>query len=642
MGSNKATLDYFDYATGLYTKNIFEERNPDVVKSLGDVGNDIQIYGDKLYAVINCSNLVEVMDLSTAVHITQISIANCRYITFDGAYAYVTSYAGPVQIDPNAREGYVAKIDTATMSVVDSCTVGYQPDELVIANGRIYVANSGGYLGGDYDNRVSVIDLSTFEVVNEIEVGMNSSSLLLDPYNRLWVSSRGNYSTVSSSLYVVDLSSEEVIEQLDVPCSRMELYGDSIYLFSNAYTSGSAQSTISYAIIDLTTLEVVDDMFIKDGTESDITIPYGLAINTEADELFITDAKDYITPGMLHCYDIVSGVRKWSVETGDIPAHIAFTTNKLEDDDTSQDEDEESTPDEPTSSAYITQIFDFCPAPGQYVNEMPLYEDGDTQESMNAKVLAAIGTGGNSMISLGGYGGYVVAGFDHRIENREGYCDFRVHGNAFINTYDTGLQGGSCEPGIIMVSLDSNGNGLPDDEWYEIEGSAHADVTQELWYQQAADAGNDVNFYSDYQITYSRSDSSEEIAWSDNKSNLGVISQNIFHTQPYYPQWIESDELTFSGSRLPQNSVPDDSGIYVLYKFLYGYADNDTDSSDASAIDISWAIDSNGERVSLSGIDFVKVYCGVNQVSGSIGELSTEVSGISDLHLLGESIVSQY
>ena len=132
MGSNKSTLDYFDYQTGIYTKNIYAERNPGVVKELGDVGNDIQIYGNKLYAVVNCSHFVEVMDVRTARHITQISIPNCRYIVFKGRYAYVSSYAGPVQIDPNARLGYVAKVDTVTMSVVGTCTVGYQPEEMVI------------------------------------------------------------------------------------------------------------------------------------------------------------------------------------------------------------------------------------------------------------------------------------------------------------------------------------------------------------------------------------------------------------------------------------------------------------------------------------------------------------------------------
>ena len=144
MGSNKSTLDYYDYATGVYTRNIYGNANPDVPKEMGDVGNDIAVYGSKLYAVINCSNKVEVMDVTTARRIGQINIPNCRYIKFHEGYAYVTSYAGPVEINPDyVQKGYVAKVDTTTLAVVDTCIVGFQPDELEIVDGKIYVANSG-------------------------------------------------------------------------------------------------------------------------------------------------------------------------------------------------------------------------------------------------------------------------------------------------------------------------------------------------------------------------------------------------------------------------------------------------------------------------------------------------------------------
>ena len=189
MGSNKATLDYFDYSTGVYARNIFAAANPFVARELGDVGNDIQAYGKKLYAVINCSNFVEVMDSRDAKHITQISIPNCRYITFDKGYAYVSSYAGPVELDPNSRKGYVAKIDTVTLQVVDECIVGYQPEEMAVVNGKLYVANSGGYRVPDYDNTVSVIDLATFQVIKTITVAINLHRMEKDRFGNIYVSS---------------------------------------------------------------------------------------------------------------------------------------------------------------------------------------------------------------------------------------------------------------------------------------------------------------------------------------------------------------------------------------------------------------------------------------------------------------------
>ncbi len=328
MGSNKASIDYFDYASGIYHKNIYAERNPHVVKELGDVGNDIQIYGNRLYAVINCSNILEVMDVETVKHIDVVSIPNCRYITFKDEYAYVSSYAGPVQIDPNARLGYVAKVDTATLKVVDECIVGYQPEEMLVVDHKLYVANSGGYRAPNYDKTVSVIDLHTFKEIKKIEVAVNLHRLELDRYGNIWVSSRGDYYDVPSKIFVIDSKTDQVTEEFDLANSNMTISGDSIYVYSTEWNHSTAENTTSYAIINTKSKAIVDRNFIKDGTEKEIKIPYGVAVNPKTKEIFVTDAKNYVTPGKLHCYS-TNGVRKWSVTTGDIPAHLVFTTKKI-------------------------------------------------------------------------------------------------------------------------------------------------------------------------------------------------------------------------------------------------------------------------------------------------------------------------
>ena len=322
---------------------------------------------------------------------------------------------------------------------------------------------------------------------------------------------------------------------------------------------------------------------------------------------------------------------------------------------TSCSEDDGAVPPVPQpdgATAYITRVLDFMPAVGQFTNTMPAYEEGDTQETMNEKVLAAIGNNNRGLISLGGYGGYVTVGFDHTIENKPGWRDFRVLGNAFYSASNPNPDapvGGSCEPGIIRVAYDKNKNGRPDeDEWYEIAGSAHEDPAQEAWYQLAEDSGNDVNLYTDYEITYYRPaqepETDEEkqsyIRWEDNRGNSGYKAKNAFHNQSYFPQWFEGDELTFRGTCLPQNGI-DESGqgsYFILYKFRYGYADNETNTNDESSIDIDWAVDGKGQKVYLPGVDFVMIYTGVNQENGWLGECSTEISGVEDLHVLGEEI----
>ena len=330
MGSNKSTLDYYDYATAFYTRNIYAERNPNVVKELGDVGNDLQIYGSRLYAVINVSHLVEVMDVRTAKHIGKLSIPNCRYLAFKDGFAYVSSYAGPVKIDPNARLGYVAKVDTATLKVVAECPVGYQPEELLIQGDKLYVANSGGYRAPNYDKTISIIDLKTFTEEKKVDVAINLHRLQLDNYGKIWASSRGDYKGIPSRLFVFDPKSESVTKTLEVACSNMALSGDSLFVYSSEWSYLTGKNTISYAVIDTKKQEVIDRNFIKDGTDKEIEKPYGLAVNSEQGELYITDAKDYLHPGRLYCYDLKTGRRKWSVEAGNIPAHFAFTTQPLQ------------------------------------------------------------------------------------------------------------------------------------------------------------------------------------------------------------------------------------------------------------------------------------------------------------------------
>lgn len=324
MGSNKATLDYFDYATGEYRRNIFADVNPDVPKEMGDVGNDLQIYGSRMYAVINCSNKIEVMEATTARRIGQVDIPNVRYIAFHEGYAYATSYAGPVQINPDYEQlGYVAKIDTATMQVVDRCLVGFQPDQLEILDGKIYVANSGGYMVPNYENTVSVIDLGSFTVTETIPIAINLHRIKADSKGCLWVTSRGDYYETKAALYCYDTRKRRLVRKLDVPVSSMDLVGDSLYVVSTEWSYVSMSNQITYGIVDVNTMEKVSDNFITDGTESNIKIPYMVKINPLTKEIFVSDARNYVNPGYLHCYS-PEGVLKWSVRTGDIPAHLAF------------------------------------------------------------------------------------------------------------------------------------------------------------------------------------------------------------------------------------------------------------------------------------------------------------------------------
>ena len=328
MGMNRASLDYFDYTTGHYTRDIFSERNPEIVKELGDVGNDIKVYGQKVYAVINVSNLIVVFDVRTARRIKEIEVPNCRYLAFWKDKAYISSYAGPVQIAPNSEVGFVAEIDTASLEVTRKVSVGYQPEEMVVHNEKLYVANSGGYRAPNYDRTVSVVDLETFKEKKKIDVAINLYRMAIDERGDIYVSSRGDYKNTPSNLYVIDSTTDEVKQCLDLPVGGMCVDGGKLYYYSVAYSMTSGGNKVTYGILDTRTKKQITDRIITDGTDEDIMIPYGIAVNPETKEIFMSDAQNYVVTGFVYCFS-PEGKLKWKTEGGNIPGHFAFITESL-------------------------------------------------------------------------------------------------------------------------------------------------------------------------------------------------------------------------------------------------------------------------------------------------------------------------
>ncbi len=600
MGSNKCMLDRLDLKTGQYTRNFYGAVNPTVTKELGDVGNDLQVYGQKLWAVINGSNKIEVMQASSGVRLGQVELANCRHITFHQGYAYATSYAGPIGTGHSQR-GFVAKIDTATFAVVDTCLVGYQPNGLAVSNGQLFVANSGGYMAPDYERHLSVIDLYTFSVTADIDVAPNLNHMVADAYGQLWVSSHGDDSQ-TAALHCVDAVMRQATAALPIGVNGMWLHGDSLFV------TGFSQGTL-YGIVNVKERRLLTENFISDGSENEIQRPYGIGVHPTTGNIYLTDAKNYVVPGTLHCYNHL-GKRQWSVRTGDIPSCMVFYLGQTNGEVTEEEET--------NNDAYANTVFEYRPAPGQFVNLLPTYEAGDTHENMCRKAEEAIAHGARGMVSLGSWGGHITLGFNHMVPNVAGQNDLRILGNAHYNGADTGMgrQAGSAEPGIVQVSHDANGNGLPDDPWYEIRGSHHAEAT------------------THYNITYQRpTEPMGDIHWQDDQGESGTIACNTYHAQSYYPAWIDEVQLTFSGTCLPPNTQKEGNRM-VSYSFDYGYADNHTNNSDLSGIDIDWAADENGQPAQLPGIHFVRIYTGVNQQNGPMGEISTEVCGVIDLHYM--------
>ena len=268
------------------------------------------------------------------------------------------------------------------------------------------------------------------------------------------------------------------------------------------------------------------------------------------------------------------------------------------------------------TKAVATKVYEYTPAPGQFINEPKLGFDGGQTTTEGAVAYAESRLDRGLDISLGGFGGYIVVGFDHDVCNFSGY-DFSVLSNA---------SEGSSEPAVVWVMKDENGNGLPDDVWYELAGS---------------ETGKSETI-ANYAVTYYRPSAPKmAVQWSDNRGGSGEISYlSSYHKQDYYyPEWIEADSYTLVGTCLKARSY-DDSGNgshWVNPHFDWGYADNfspeDFNTKDGgNRFDISNAVDADGKRVELDYINFVKVQSAINFQCGWIGEVSTEVRGFKDIN----------
>ena len=330
MGSNKASIDFLDLdenkPTVHYLRNIYSERNPNVVKELGDVGNDIKIYGSKLWIVVNVSNKVEVATADSCKRITQINIPNCRYLAFKDGFAYVSSYVGPVKFDKDAPLGMVYKVDTVDFKKKDSVVVGYQPEELCIVDNKLYVANSGGYRAPNYDQTLSEIDLTTFKEIRKIKVGLNPHHCQVDHYGQIWVTSRGNYNDVPSRIYRLYKARNqlyEVMDSIDTPVSGLSIVGDSLYYYGTAWNNATATNNISYGLINVRTHKIIDTNLFSAPQLKAITMPYGIIVNPVERDFYLMDAKNYVSSGSLLHFK-PDGTFDWSVQTGDIPGHATF------------------------------------------------------------------------------------------------------------------------------------------------------------------------------------------------------------------------------------------------------------------------------------------------------------------------------
>lgn len=263
-------------------------------------------------------------------------------------------------------------------------------------------------------------------------------------------------------------------------------------------------------------------------------------------------------------------------------------------------------------SPFIAKIFDFQYAPGQNASLIPVDWKGED-------FIGKPWTATRQYTALGGWGGYIIAGFDHSISNVEG-PDFAVFAQ----------PGPGSEPGVVSVMADSNNDGIPNDgDWLEIKGSEY----------------NNPETIHNYQVTYLKPINNGNVTWKDNQGNSGELIPEYGSASWWWGGYGSKTEVIYNGEKLPNayvntSTTPDVENWSVRPGlFSSGYAEcysnlDFNNSLKANLLDISNAVDKAGNKANLKEINFIKVQSGVFQIAGWLNEISTEISGAVDLSLI--------
>jgi len=251
-------------------------------------------------------------------------------------------------------------------------------------------------------------------------------------------------------------------------------------------------------------------------------------------------------------------------------------------------------------------VLEYTPAPGQFIGDG--FEAATPEDACS---YAFDRLNERKYVSLGGYGGYIIAKLSKRISPGGIIV---VCGNPTES---------SSEPGIVYYMDDNNGNGLPDDgAWIEVEGSLH---------------GTDEEQHG-YSVTYYRpTEENSDVRWTDSDGEEGHILRNDYHKQAsYYPAWIDSGSYTLSGIRLKCRAYDSsgDGSMWINPTYGSGYADNYSKDYPELRKNINSRFGNKviPDYANIFRIDshasFVKVQNSINASCGWIGEVSTEVFDI--------------
>lgn len=311
-----SSVTAFDYASGSVTPALQDAFMIANGFSLGDDGaQPAIIYGTKMYIPMHTNNIIWVVDAMTLkveeMIRTEGEATGPRALVAADGKVYASMFSG-----------YVCRIDTVSLKIEKTLKTGPNAEQMAIAGGKLYVANSDGYnYAGDNaygDCSISVIDLKSFteSKIKDITKVMNPTDMATNGTD-VFVICKGNYSTVPSM--VKKIVGNDVVDV--APGNYMAVNGNKLYVINSVY--GEPRENMGFNVYNTSTLQPEGLIAAQtQGTDSWIDYPCCIDVDPVTGDIVIVSytlseagVAQYREPCYANIYD-KTGTFKKRVECG--------------------------------------------------------------------------------------------------------------------------------------------------------------------------------------------------------------------------------------------------------------------------------------------------------------------------------------
>ncbi len=310
FGNSNGSVSYLRRDSSKSVNHLFEMVNG---RPLGDVVQSFSIAGPKGFIVVNNSQKVEVVDLKSFESIGIIDgLEYPRYI--------LAVSDEKVYLSDGNFTGKILVIDVATHRITDTIPCGMGPENMILYNDKVIVANSGGW---GNDSTLTVIDTGTDKVVATWKTGENPTDMVIDRNYNLWVLCKGqvvwegwNIAFESgSTLWVGNPDNGEKIREISIGSIGDYYWPQSIGIDPKGKNIYFLEAGGLYVINYQEQTPKAEALVAKTF--------YGFGIDPETGWIYGLSAPSFTAAGWLMRYES-TGVPVDSIEVGIGPNHIVF------------------------------------------------------------------------------------------------------------------------------------------------------------------------------------------------------------------------------------------------------------------------------------------------------------------------------